>query len=79
MPLLVIAAFVVLFVLLAGGPTAAERTTTPRDSPKSETIDRSCQDSRKDCRTFSAAMAIIKYSDGSRQIPNFSSEQTTAE
>jgi len=72
---LVIAALVVLFVLLAGGPTAGECTTTPRDSPTSERIGRSSQDSRKGCRAFSAAMAIIKYSDERRQIPNFGSEQ----
>jgi hypothetical protein len=46
MLLLVIAALVLLFVLLAGGPTAGERPTTPRDFSKSERIGRSGQDSR---------------------------------
>ena len=80
MLLLVVAVLVVLFVLLAGGPTAGERPATPRDLPKRERIGRSSQDSRKDGRAFaSAGMAIINYSAESRQMPNFSSEQTIAE
>ncbi len=80
MLLLVIAALVVLFVMFAGGPTAGERPTTPREVPKSERIGPSSKDSRKDVRAFaSVGMAIINYSAESRQMPNFSSEQTIAE